>query len=106
MKPIKVLYIILAILVFATIVSLIKCRSTGHLTKERNPIDEQNFRDSMDQMSRHALWANANDKIEDEKGTTADDLKYYRDPRVDLCFVVFKNRDIEKVPCGHLRDVL
>lgn len=112
----NILFLAVGIIITLIVFSLIKCRSTGHLVEEKNPASDtktiyqsdQNFRDSMEQMSRHELWASANNEI-DEKATFSDypELPYYfKDKRTGLCFAVYKNFGFEKVPCGHLKDVL
>ncbi|MCK5614450.1 hypothetical protein KAR91_71965 [Candidatus Pacearchaeota archaeon] len=111
MGTIKVLCTVWLLFVVAVILSLTQCRGTSQIipsgdeaAARQTELDEyRNYRDSMNQMSRHELWASANSGV--DEGMTSGDLEYYEDKRVDLCFVVFKNRDIEKVPCGHLNSV-
>lgn len=106
MNFMKILYVILGILVFFTLVSFLKCRGTGHIKREVNPSNEKNFLMSMEQMDR-MYWHDAKSKIEDEnQELRVLDIKYIEDKRTGLCFAIYKNFGFQKVPCGFLRDVL
>ena len=101
----KTLFAVLGIIVFFIIVSLSGCRGTAHLRADENPIDEKNFRDSMEQMYRHELWANANDGVKDEESDYVELPIYIEDKRTDLCFAIYKDFGFIIVPCGHLNTV-
>ena len=104
MTVMRMLYIILAVLVVAALISLSRCRATSHLKEDKN-IDD-NFIASMQQMDRLA-WLEARNKIDDEDDELrSSDIRYIKDIRTDLCFAIYKNFGFQKVPCGHLQDVL